>query len=140
MSRFDELAVGEELPALSKSPEREDLVKYAAGSGDFNPLHFDPELPQARELGDNLVHGRLKYAAMGQLVSDWLGHEGWIRRIAAQYRGMDRRGAQFTCRGRVTSVSDESGLKVIELELWTENAEGQVTTTGSAEVVVRSRA
>ncbi|MFN2468710.1 MAG: MaoC/PaaZ C-terminal domain-containing protein [Gaiellaceae bacterium] len=136
MTRFDELAVGDGLPALTKSPEREDLVKYAAGSGDFNPLHFDPEHPQARQLGDNLVHGRLKYAAIGQLVSDWLGHEGWIRRIAAQYRGMDRRGAPFTCRGRVSSVREESGATVVDLELWTENAEGERTTTGSAEVVI----
>jgi 3-methylfumaryl-CoA hydratase len=84
-------------------------VKYAAGSGDFNPLHFDPDFPQARDIGDNIVHGRLEYASLGQLVSAWLGHRGWIRRISAQYRGMDKRGVPFTCRGRVSELRDEDG-------------------------------
>ena len=137
MPSFADLAVGDELPPLTKSLDRADLVKYAAGSGDFNPLHFDPEFPPARGLGDNIVHGRLKYAALGQLVSDWLEHQGWVRRLSAQYRGMDRRGAPFICRGRVSALREEGGLGVVELELWTESAEGERTTTGSAEVVLR---
>jgi acyl dehydratase len=69
-----QLEVGTELPPLTKAPDRAQLVKFAAGSGDFKPLHYDADFPQARELGDNLVHGRLKYAALGQMVSDWLDH------------------------------------------------------------------
>jgi acyl dehydratase len=133
---FAELSVGDELPPLTKTLDRSQLVKYAAGSGDFNPLHFDPEFPQAIAIGDNIVHGRLKYAAMGQLVSDWLGHRGWVRRISAQYRGMDRRGAQFICRGTISALREEDGRGVVELELWTEGQGGQRTTTGSAEVVL----
>jgi acyl dehydratase len=64
-------SVGDELPPLTKAPDREQLVKYAAGSGDFNPLHYDADFPQAQAIGGNIVHGRMKYAAMGQLVSDW---------------------------------------------------------------------
>jgi acyl dehydratase len=129
-------AVGDELDPLTKTLERPQLVRYAAGSGDFNPLHFDPEFPQARDIGDNIVHGRLKYAALGQLVSDRLGHAGFIRRLSASYRGMDRRGETFTCRGRVTAVRDEDGRRLVELELWTESAAGQRTTEGTAEVVL----
>ncbi|MGH9119769.1 MAG: MaoC/PaaZ C-terminal domain-containing protein [Acidimicrobiales bacterium] len=128
--------VGDELSPLTKTPDREQLVKYAAGSGDFNPLHYDADFPQAVAIGDNIVHGRMKYAAMGQLVSDWLGHRGWIRRITAQYRGMDKRGDTFTCRGRVTGVHDEAGVPIVEVEVWTENADGQATTKGQAEVVL----
>ena len=59
--------IGDELPPLIKQPDRGQLVKYAAGSGDFNPLHYDPDFPQTREIGANLVQGRFKYAALGQL-------------------------------------------------------------------------
>jgi acyl dehydratase len=129
-------AVGDELPPITKTLSRLDLVRYAAGSGDFNPLHYDPDFPQARQLGHNIVHGRLKYAALGQLVSDWLGHRGFIRRISASYRGMDRRGQPFTCRGRVTGVRAEHGRRIVELELWTEDADGQRTTEGAAEIAL----
>ena len=137
MPQFSEVKVGDELPEVVKTPGRRELVQYAAGSGDFNPLHYDTEFPQAKAIGDNIVHGRMKYAAMGQLVSDWVAHRGWIRRISAQYRGMDKRGEPFTCRGRVVAVTDEDGTRVVELEVWTENAGGEQTTTGRAEVVLR---
>jgi acyl dehydratase len=135
---FTPPAVGDELEPITKALDREQLVKYAAGSGDFNPLHYDPDFPQARDIGDNIVHGRLKYAALGQLVSDWLGHAGFLRRISASYLGMDRRGEPFTCRGRVSGVRQEEGRNVVELELWTENSEGRRTTEGAAEVVLEA--
>ena len=131
---YEQVSIGDELPPLEKTPTREQLVKYAAGSGDFNPLHFDPEFPQAREIGDNIVHGRMKYAAMGQLVSDWLGHAGRVHSLSAQYRGMDLRGASFTCRGRIAGKREEGGVRLVELEVWTEDAAGKRTTTGMATV------
>jgi acyl dehydratase len=136
MPEFARLAVGDELPPIAKTLDRLELVKYAAGSGDFNPLHYDPDFPQAREIGDNIVHGRLKYAALGQLVSDWLGHRGFVRRISASYRGMDRRGQPFTCHGRVTGVREENGQRIVDLELWTRSADGRRTTEGAAEVAL----
>jgi acyl dehydratase len=134
---MSDVNVGDELPPLTKSPDREQLVKYAAGSGDFNPLHYDGDFPQAQAIGGNIVHGRMKYASMGQLVSDWLGHRGFVRSISARYRGMDKAGAEFTCKGKVAAIRDEDGRRIAELELWTEDAGGQVTTTGTAEVVLK---
>jgi len=136
MPKFDDVQVGDALPELVKSPDRSQLVKYAAGSGDFNPLHFDPDFPQARQIGDNIVHGRMKYASLGELVSNWLAHTGRLRTIACQYRGMDMRGATFTCKGVVTGKGEEGGAKLVDLEVWTENAEGQKTTPGTATVVL----
>jgi hypothetical protein len=87
-------------------------------------------------IGDNIVFGRLKYAALGQLVSDWLGHQGFIPTYLSLLPGMDRRGQPFTCRGRVTGLREEHGQSIIELELWTEGADGQHTTEGIAEVAL----
>ena len=140
MPRFEDVTVGDELPSLVKAPDREQLVKYAAGSGDFNPLHYDADFPQARTLGDNIVHGRMKYASLGQLVSDWLGSDGRVVRLAANYRGMDLRGAKFVCRGQVTGKREEDGRRLVDLELWTESeapdSSVQRTTTGTATVEV----
>ena len=136
MPAFAEVSPGDELPPLRRTPTREDLVKYAAGSGDFNPLHYDPDFPQARRIGDNIVHGRLKYAALGQLVSDWLGHSGRVAAISARYRGMDARGETFTCRGRVVGKREEAGRLLVDLELCTVNEHGERTTTGAATVVL----
>lgn len=136
MPTFASVNVGDELATLTKAPSRLQLVQYAAGSGDFNPLHFDPDFPQAKQIGDNIVHGRMKYACLGELVSNWLDHSGWVKMISCQYRGMDMRGAEFKVKGLVAAKREENGQKLVDLDVWTENVGGQKTTPGKATVVL----
>ncbi len=138
MLRFEDIKIGDQLPELAKRPNRAQLVQYCAGSGDFNPLHWDQSYPQAQAIGDNIVHGRMKYASLGELVSNWLGHGGFIRSIGCQYRGMDLQDIPFTCKGVVKDKREDDGQKVVELDIWTENAQGQKTTPGSAAVILHS--
>lgn len=132
---FDSIKVGDQLPAIVKTPGREQLVKYAAGSGDFNPLHYDADFPQAKAIGDNIVHGRMKYAALGQLVSDWAGHAAVVRSISCQYRGMDLQGQTFTVKGVVTGVDPTT--RTVDVDVWTEDENAKVTTPGKATLAFR---
>ena len=95
---YDSFKEGDALPVLKKKPGVTQLVKYAAGGGDFNPLHHDFAFPQSKALGSIIVHGRFKYAALGELVSNWLDHGGRIRKLACQYRGMDLPDKEMTLR------------------------------------------
>ena len=45
----------------SRRAELADLVRYAAASGDFNPIHFDYEVAQNSGFPKPLVHGMLIY-------------------------------------------------------------------------------
>jgi acyl dehydratase len=134
---YDSFKEGDALPVLKKKPGVTQLVKYAAGGGDFNPLHHDYAFPQSKALGSIIVHGRFKYASLGELVSNWLGHSGRIRRISCQYRGMDFPDKPILCGGVVKRKWQEGGEKLVELELWTKNEEGKNTTPGSAIVALR---
>jgi acyl dehydratase len=133
-SSFEE---GDALPELTKKPGVSQLVKYAAGSGDFNPLHHDYAFPQSKAIGSIIVHGRFKYAALGELVSSWLDHGGRIEKIACQYRGMDLPERTLTLGGVVKRKWEEDGEKRAELELYVKNEQGKNTTPGSA--IVRFR-
>lgn len=135
MLRFDDINEGDALPELRKTPTLQNLVKYSAGGGDFNPLHHDYNFAQAKQIGSIIVHGRFSYASLGELVSNWLGHAGRIRKLSCQYRGMNLPNNEFVCKGVVRKKSTEGGRKVVELDVWAENAEGKKTTPGSAVVV-----
>ena len=132
---WDGIKEGEALPPLDKNPGVTQLVKYAAGSGDFNPLHHDYAFPQSKQIGSIIVHGRFKYASLGELVSNWLGHNGRIQKLSCQYRGMDMPNSPIKCRGVVKRKWEEGGKKLAQLEVWTENAKGDKTTPGEAIVV-----
>jgi acyl dehydratase len=129
---WNDIQEGQEIPELCKTPGVSQLVKYSAGSGDFNPLHHDYNFPQSKALGSIIVHGRFRYASLGQLVSDWLGHQGRIVKLSCQYRGMDFPDQEMTCKGTVRRKYQEGGRKLAELSVWTENPEGQKTTPGEA--------
>lgn len=129
---WENVEEGQALPEQRRRLGVTDLVKYAAGSGDFNPLHYDSEFPQSKALGSIIVHGRFKYALLGQLVSDWLQHRGRIKKISCQYRGMDLPGQEIVCRGRVVRKWEEGGEKLVEVSVWTENEAGKKTTPGQA--------
>jgi acyl dehydratase len=135
---WESIKEGDELPELVKKPGVTQLVKYAAGSGDFNPLHHDFAFPQSKQLGSIIVHGRFRYAALGQLVSDWLGHKGRIRKISCQYRGMDFPDKEMRVRGKVVKKWQEGGKKLAKLDLVTLNQEGRPTTPGEAIVEFES--
>ena len=129
---WESIKEGDELPELVKKPGVTQLVKYAAGSGDFNPLHHDYQFPQSKALGSIIVHGRFKYAALGHLVSDWLGHRGRIKKLSCQYRGMDFPDKPMKVKGKVAKKWQEGGRKLAKLDLWTESHEGRPTTPGEA--------
>ncbi|MCP4749948.1 MAG: hypothetical protein GY866_03575 [Proteobacteria bacterium] len=134
-STWETIKEGDALPELKKKPGVSQLVKYAAGSGDFNPLHHDYNNFQSKAIGSIIVHGRFKYAVLGEAVSNWLGHNGRIKKISCQYRGMDFPDKELTCKGTVDKKWEENGEKLAELSVWTDNEEGKNTTPGTVIVV-----
>jgi acyl dehydratase len=129
---WDSFKEGDAIPELVKKPGVTQLVKYAAGGGDFNPLHHDFAFPQSKAIGSIIIHGRFKYASLGELVSNWLDHGGRIKNISCQYRGMDLPDQEMTLGGTVKRKWEEDGQKFAELELYVNNAKGKNTTPGTA--------
>lgn len=124
------IEVGQELPDLVKHPTTRQLVQYAGAQGDFYEIHYDQDYARSVALPGVILHGLLKAAFLGQLVTDWLGDRGTLQAFEVSYRGIDQPGSPYRCRGRVTKVDGD----VVELEVWGESADGKKTTVGTATV------
>jgi acyl dehydratase len=125
--------VGDELPELVKHPTTRQLVQYAGAQGDFYEIHYDQDYARGVGLPGVILHGLLKAAFLGQLITDWAGQEAEIRSLEVSYRGVDQPGKPYTCRGRVARVDG----RVVELEVWGESASGERTTVGMATVEMK---
>ena len=125
---------GLELPDLVKHPTTRQLVQYAGAQGDFYEIHYDQAYAQSVGLPGVILHGLLKAAFLGQLVTDWLEGKGTLKAFEVSYRGIDQPGHPYRCRGRVSRVDG----KTVELELWGEDPEGKRTTVGSATVEMKA--
>ena len=126
------LKVGEEIPELVKHPTTQQLVQYAGASGDFYQIHYDQDFARSVGLPGVILHGLLKAAYLGQLVTDWLGDRGTLKSFEVSYRGIDVPGKPYRCRGRITKVDGSTA----ELEVWGEDESGQKTTLGTATVEI----
>ena len=126
------MKTGDELTPLVKEPvTRLQLVQYAGASGDFNPIHWDPERGQEMGLGGVIAHGMLSMGFLGQFVAQVAGPRR-VRRLKVRFAAMVRPGDELTCRGTVRSVEDGTAT----LDVWAENSEGEKVTTGEAEVEI----
>lgn len=136
---YEDVEVGTELPPLIKKPTPQQLVKWAGASDDYYEIHYDKDFAQSTGLPGVIVHGRLKSSFLAQLLTDWTGDGGTVKKISVQHRGMDFPGEQITCRGTVTKKYVEGDEHIVECEIWTENPKGEKTAPGSAIVALPSR-
>lgn len=149
---FEDVEVGMEIPSLAKIATTQMLVKWAGawGSDDFNPLHYEDTFAANQVVGRPIVQGGLKRAWLGQLVTSWIGDEGFIKRLSCQYRGMDyprkmkditqpEEGETWLCKGTVTGKRVKDDQHIVELEIWVENGKGERTTPGAATVILPSK-
>lgn len=134
---WDSINEGDAIPELKKKPSLTQLVKFAAGNWDFNPLHHDFKNVAAEFLGSVLVQGHFRYAALGELVQTWLGHNqgGRIKTISCEHRGMDFPDVDIICRGTVARKYEENGQKLVDLTIWTQDKDGKQNSPGRATVV-----
>ena len=136
---FEDIQKGMALPTLEKCPTTRQLVMYAGASNDYYEIHYDAEFARERGLEKVIVHGALKSAFLGQLITDWIGGRGTLKKLAVQYRGMDVPGDRLTCMGTVTKKIVDEVEGIVECDIWIENGSGRRTTQGTAIVVLPLR-
>jgi len=136
---WEDVEVGAEIPSLVKNPTPQQLVRWAGASGDFYQIHYDKDFALGNNLPGIIVHGALKSTWLGQMLGDWVGVNGKIKKYGCGYRGMDVPGDTLTCRGTVTKKYVEDDEHLVELEIWIENGEGKKTTPGQAVVALPSK-
>ncbi len=136
---WDDVSEGMELPSVVKHTTTRQLVQYAGASGDYYEIHYDKDFAQGTGLDMVIIHGALKNAFLGQLVTQWMGPLGELKRLGCQYRGMDTPGSPITAKGNVTRKYQENGEHLVDCDIWLENTQAQKTTPGTATVALPSR-
>ena len=136
---YEDVTVGSEITPLVKQPTTQQLVMWAGAVGDYLPIHYDQDFAQSRGLSGVIVHGQLIGAFLGQLMTDWIGERGALRKLSCSYKGINYPGEAVTCKGEVTKKYVQDGEHYVECSLWAENSKAEKTASGMAIVVLPSR-
>jgi acyl dehydratase len=130
-----DLAVGDQIPELKVTPDKYLPHRYAGASGDFNPIHIDPEFAKAVGLPGNILHGLYGMAQVARAAQQAAGGDPRsLKRLSVQFRGMGFPEQEIVVTGSVSSVSD--GRAVIA----TEAAQGDNRIIRNAEAEIEPAA
>ena len=134
MTKFADVTVGAELPAVSYPVNRLSLVKYCGASGDFNVIHWNERIARSVGLPNVIAHGMFTMAQAGRYVTDWAGDAGALVEFGVRFSAMvvvpdDDAGATIEVSGTVEEKLD-GNLVAVAL----------TARSGGAKVLTRARA
>ena len=76
-------------PELRVTPDKYLPHRYAGASGDFNPIHIDPEFAKAVGLPNTILHGLYMMGLVARASAGAAGGDPRaLKRLSVQFRGM----------------------------------------------------
>ena len=107
------LEPGASTPELCVTPDKYVPHRYAGASGDFNPIHIDPEFARAVGLPGNILHGLYSMAQVARAaVQAGGGDPRALRRLSVQFRGMGVPEKEIRVTGQVREAAN--GRAIVE--------------------------
>ncbi len=127
----------QQFPVITDLVTQEGIDAYAELSGDFNPLHVDPEAAAASEFGGIIAHGPIALHAFFRAACSWLNVEGLPpgSAVNATYRAPTRPGDRITCKLRSIEESTPGRYAVMAECV---NQDGTVVVSVSATLTTPS--
>jgi acyl dehydratase len=123
---------GDRIPELRVTPDKYVPHRYAGASGDFNPIHIDPEFAKNVGLPGSILHGLYSMAQVARAQTEAAGGDPRaLKRLSVQFRGMGFPEQEIVVTGQVREVRD--GTAVVE----TEAAQGENRIIRNAEAEIQ---
>jgi len=115
---------------LKVTPDKYLPYRYAGASGDYNPIHLDPEFAKQVGLPSNILHGLYSMAQVARACTQAAGGDPRsLRRLSVQFRGMGLPEQEIV----VTGAQNEQGVVALEAAQGDnkiiKNAEAELATT-----------
>jgi acyl dehydratase len=120
-------------PELKVTPDRYLPHRYAGASGDFNPIHIDPDFARQVGLPSNILHGLYSMAQVARACTQAAGGDPRsLRRLSVQFRGMGFPEQEMTVTGSQKETRDGSVI----LDVVAEQGGNQIIRNAEAELAV----
>jgi 3-hydroxybutyryl-CoA dehydratase len=130
---YDEIHIGQKAQ-YQKQVSANDIVLFAAASGDLNPVHLDAEFAAATSFGEPIAHGMLTGAIISAAIAMELPGPGTIYLSQSlRFRLPVKIGDEICVHLEVTDKRDKR--KFVTLDCKAMNQHGKVVASGIAEVM-----
>ena len=166
---WEDVSEGDELPTVVKGPLTvTDMIAFLMGRGatvggsklgwenrqkrpgfyslnefgapdTIQRVHWDDAWAQKVGNPGAYDFGLMRSCYLTHLVTNWMGDDAWLWKHGSEMRRFNYQGDIQWCKGKVSRKYVDSGHHAVELDIWCENQRGEITTPGSATVILPSR-
>ena len=138
---FEDVSEGQEIPALRKDVSTVNILMYVAAVWLMDRIHFDhPFATKRRGLPDVVAPGNMGGDYYAQLLAEFAGEQGQVRKLSLQFRNFMLAGDVLEIGGKVVSKSVTDGKGLVALDLWIKNEKGVNCAPGKGLVALPLRA
>lgn len=123
---IDDVAVGDELPPLVLPLTRTFIVAAAIATRDYQDVHHDPSIAQAKGSQDIIMNILTTNGLIGRYVTDWAGPNATIKKVAIRLGAPNYPGDTMTLTG---TVSSKDGAEVAVTVIGVNSLGNHVTGT-----------
>lgn len=130
---YDRVNLKDELKPVSKQVSRDTINKYAEASGDFNPLHVDPEFAEQTIFRGVIAHGLMSIAYISEMMTNEF-QDAWLEggELDVNFLKPVRPGDVITTKGRVIEKNEDQHSFTCEVAC--ENQESETVIVGKATI------
>lgn len=122
-----QVAVGDTLPVLTRSITQDMINAYAEATGDFNPIHVDPEYSKSGPFGRTIAHGLMTLAFVAQMLNEWSdGRFDESGEVDIAFVGPVFVGDTVEVTGSVDQIVDRDGIASARVKLTCRAGERQI--------------
>ncbi len=135
---FEDVHLGDELGPLVKELNKEEVIAFAR-LAHLAGRFINDEEARKEGLGGMIVSSWQSMAYLSQLLTNWMGPEGFLSKFDVYFRRIVEPSDRLECRAIVTDTLVKAEKHVVILDIYIENQRGERPLQGTAEVFLPSR-
>jgi 3-hydroxybutyryl-CoA dehydratase len=126
MKRLEDFTAGDTFRSV-REVDAYRPIYYAAASGDFNPIHIDPNVGRAAGYQGVILQGMCTYAWLADACVEYLGDPARLARVRARFTRPVQVGDVITFEGRCAAIEG----RTLRLEVVARNQKGEEILKGA---------
>jgi hypothetical protein len=131
----DNLFVTAHIPELIVCPDRTQIFMFSAVTWNRHHIHYSKDAAISEGLPDIVVQRALIGNFLAQLITNWIGDSGELRKLAWKVTRSALPGGKIVCRGKINKKIDSEDERYLICEVTAYNESDELIAFGDATVV-----
>ena len=137
---IEDVELGDDVGPMVKKPTRSDLAAFVDVWGTKLGRFTDDEVAKAEGFTGVILPGNMSMAFLAQLLTEWCGDSGKLKRLEVDFRRSIQPGDTLQCTGIVTDIQNVDQENQVSMDVYIETQNGERALQGTALVLLPNRA